>query len=106
MQKCQKTLFATKQQQGGWYKLSKYEVMHAVSSKKNASGWRLTCICVSTSFWRVDTETLVPEAAHQNVAIVRCYHETLRVDLDALVHQIRDLPLVRPCVVGWDIAKT
>lgn len=76
--------------------------------KKNASGWHrcLTCIYVSTSFWGVDTETLVPEAAHQNVAIVRCYHETLRVDLDALVHQIRDLPLVRPCVVGWDIAKT
>lgn len=47
-----------------------------------------------TSFSGVNTEALVPEATDQDVAVVGCNHETVRVDLDALVHEVSDLTLV------------
>lgn len=48
-----------------------------------------------TSFSRVDTEAFVPEATDQDVTVVSRNHKTVCVDLDALVHQVSDLTLVR-----------
>lgn len=62
-----------------------------------------------TSFCRVDAEALVPETADQDVAVVGRDHEAVRVDLDALVHQVGDLTLVHArvicCVGGAGDAK-
>lgn len=52
-----------------------------------------------TSLCRVDAEALVPETADQDVAVVGRDHEAVRVDLDALVHQVGDLTLVHARVV-------
>ena len=61
---------------------------------------RCVCVCVPTSFSRVDPKALVPETAHQDVAVVGGNHEAVCVDLDALVHQVCDLTLVHPRVVS------
>lgn len=53
----------------------------------------------STSFSGVDTEALVPEATDQDVAVVGGNHKTVRVYLDALVHQVGDLTLAYARVV-------
>lgn len=58
-----------------------------------------------TSFSGVNTEALVPEAADQNVAVVGSNHKTVRVDLDALVHKVGDLPLVHARVVCYEGAQ-
>ena len=52
-----------------------------------------------TSFSGVNAKALVPEAADQDVAVVGRDHEAVRVDLDALVHQVCDLTLVHARVV-------
>lgn len=57
---------------------------------------RQTCFC------GVDSETLVPEATRQDVAIVSSDHKTVCVDLNALVHQVSDLPFIHSRVIGYD----
>lgn len=55
-----------------------------------------------TRFCGVDSETLVPEATHQDVAIVSSDHKTVCVYLNALVNQVSDLPFIHPRVIGCD----
>ena len=54
-----------------------------------------------TSFCGVNSEALVPEATHQDVAVIRRHHEAVCVDLDTLIHEVCDLPLVYSRVVGY-----
>lgn len=58
-----------------------------------------------TRFCGVDSETLVPEATHQNVAIVSSDYKAVCVDLNALVNQVSDLPLIYSRVIGCDQQK-
>lgn len=56
--------------------------------------FRVTCFC------RINSKTLVPETTDKNVAIIRCDHKTMCIDLDALIHQVCNLPLVHTGVIG------
>lgn len=57
---------------------------------------KVTCVC------GVDSETLIPEAADKNVAVVRGDDEALGMNLDALVQKVSYLPPVCPCAAGCE----
>lgn len=50
----------------------------------------------------VDSETLIPEAADKNIAVVRSDDEALGMNLDALVQKVSYLPSVCPCAAGCE----
>lgn len=52
-----------------------------------------------TSFCRVNSETLIPKPADENVAIICCDHKAVGIDLDALVHKVCDLPFVHTRII-------
>ncbi len=80
-----------------WFKVCKWwqNLTLWVNNSLNVQWVRRTCV------WRVNTETLVPEAAHQDVAVISRHHKTLCVDLNALVNQVSDLSFVCAWVVSW-----
>lgn len=53
-----------------------------------------------TCFCRVNSEALIPESTDKNVAIICRDHETMCIDLDTLINEVRDLPLVHTRVIG------
>lgn len=53
-----------------------------------------------TCFRRINSKALVPEPTDKNVAIICCDHEAMRIDLDALIHKVCDLPFVHTRVIG------
>lgn len=61
---------------------------------KLAYKWHKITKDTSTCLSGVNTETLVPETAHQDVAVISRHHKTLSVDLNALVNQVSDLSFV------------
>lgn len=53
-----------------------------------------------TCFGRINSETLIPESTDENIAIIRCDHKTMCIDLYTLVNKVCDLPFVHTRVIG------
>ncbi len=69
---------------------------------KLAYKWHKITKDTSTCLRGVNTETLIPETTCQDVAVVGCHHKAVRVDLNALINQICDLPFTNARVIGWE----
>lgn len=57
---------------------------------------QFSCVC------RVDSETLIPEATDENIAVVRSDDKALGMDLNTLVLKVSDLPPVHSCIAGYE----
>lgn len=62
-------------------------------STENKLGVMITCFC------RVNSETLIPKPADENVAVICCDYKAVGVDLDALVHKVCDLTFVHTRII-------
>lgn len=58
-----------------------------------------------TCFGWVHTKTFVPESTDKDVAIICCHNKAVSINLDALIHKVRDLPLVHTGVIGCKETK-